>query len=93
MPGVIGNLQGTDNNNYDKLVSALDNRSFPVNQTELYRATKLKSSKTIPELGESIRRLTWHTCRYLRQYQSLWQNTISLTMNLASQKDRIFPMR
>ena len=60
--GVLGNLQTAEKHDFEKLVAALESRFSPVNQTELYRATlrdrKLKSSETLPELGESIRRLT-----------------------------------
>ena len=60
--GVLGNLSGDALNDYDELVRALNERFAPPNQTELYRAqlrerTK-KATESLPELGQSVRRLT-----------------------------------
>ena len=60
--GVLGNLSGEELHNYDELVKTLSERFAPPNQTELYRAqlrerTK-KATESLPELGQSIRRLT-----------------------------------
>ena len=52
--GVLGNLSGDALNDYDELVRALNERFAPPNQTE---RTK-KATESLPELGQSIRRLT-----------------------------------
>ena len=59
--GVFGNL-GTGKPSYKKLVTALEERFAPPNQTELYRVQlrerRQKASETMAELGQDIRRLT-----------------------------------
>ena len=59
--GVFGNL-GTGKHTYDELVTALEERFAPPNQTELYRVQlrerRQKASETMAELGQDIRRLT-----------------------------------
>jgi hypothetical protein len=57
---VLGDLPG-DNTDYQYLVTALEERFAPPNQTELYRVQlrgrRKRASETMPELGHSIRRL------------------------------------
>lgn len=59
---VLGNMPKGQPSDYEKLTEALAARFAPANQTELYRAMlkerQLKSSETILELGEGIKRLT-----------------------------------
>ncbi|MEW8545264.1 MAG: retropepsin-like aspartic protease, partial [Candidatus Thiodiazotropha sp.] len=59
--GVFGNL-GSGKHTYDQLVTALEERFAPPNQTELYRVQlrerRQKASETTAELGQDIRRLT-----------------------------------
>lgn len=58
---VLGDLPG-DSNDYRYLVQALEERFAPPNQTELYRVQlrdrRKRATETIPELGQSVRRLT-----------------------------------
>ena len=58
--GVFGNL-GTGRPSYKDLVTALEERFAPPNQTELYRVQlrerRQKASETMAELGQDIRRL------------------------------------
>ena len=60
--GVLGNLPGAAQRDYNALCIALEQRFAPTNQTELYRAQlrerKQKAVETLPELGQDIRRLT-----------------------------------
>ena len=60
--GVLGNLPGGAIKKYTDLITALDERFAPPNQMELYRAQlrerRQKATETLPELGQSIRRLT-----------------------------------
>ena len=48
--------------NYGELIKALEDRFAPANQTELYRVQlrerRQKATETLPELGQTIRRLT-----------------------------------
>lgn len=59
--GVFGNLSERSKD-YDSLVTALEERFAPPNQTELYRVQlrerRQKASETLSELGQDIRRLT-----------------------------------
>ena len=59
--GVFGNL-GTGKHDFDDLVTALEERFAPPNQTELYRVQlrerRQKASESMAELGQDIRRLT-----------------------------------
>jgi hypothetical protein len=59
--GVLGDLPG-DSSDYRYLVQALEERFAPPNQTELYRVQlrnrRIRVVETIPELGQSVRRLT-----------------------------------
>ncbi len=59
--GVLSNLD-TKTNSYDELMTALQERFAPPNQTELYRAQlrerRQKASETLSELAQDIRRLT-----------------------------------
>lgn len=59
---VLGNMRQDNACAYRNLCEALEARFAPANQTELYRAMlrekRQKSTETLPELGESIRRLT-----------------------------------
>lgn len=59
---VLGNIKTGTVYTYEDLCDALEARFAPVNQTELYRAMlrekRQKATETLPELGESIRRLT-----------------------------------
>ncbi|MCG8045579.1 MAG: retroviral-like aspartic protease family protein [Candidatus Thiodiazotropha endolucinida] len=59
--GVFGNL-GSGKPAYDDLVTALEERFAPPNQTELYRVQlrerRQKASESMAELGQDIRRLT-----------------------------------
>ena len=58
---VLGDLPG-DSSDYRYLVQALEERFAPPNQTELYRVQlrdrRKRAAETIPELGQSVRRLT-----------------------------------
>ena len=60
--GVLGNLSSTHQHDYTLLVDALEERFAPSNQNELYRTQlrqrRQKAAETLPELGQSIRRLT-----------------------------------
>ena len=60
--GVLGNLPGDLGRNYGELIKALEDRFAPANQTELYRVQlrerRQKATETLPELGQTIRRLT-----------------------------------
>ena len=59
--GVFGNL-GSGKHDYGDLVTALEERFAPPNQTELYRVQlrerRQKASENMAELGQDIRRLT-----------------------------------
>ena len=59
--GILGNLSGELGQNYNELIKALEDRFAPANQTELYRVQlrerRQKATETLPELGQSIRRL------------------------------------
>ena len=59
---VLGDLAGGVPKRYDELVTTLNERFSPPNQMELYRAQlrerKQRASDSLPELGQSIRRLT-----------------------------------
>ncbi|XP_053391746.1 uncharacterized protein LOC128554497 [Mercenaria mercenaria] len=59
--GVFGNLTNKTPN-YEELVSALQERFSPPNQTELYRAQlrerRQKATESLSEMGQDIRRLT-----------------------------------
>lgn len=59
--GILGNLPGGHLKKYSDLVTALNERFAPPNQTELYRAhireRRQRASETLPELGQSIRRV------------------------------------
>ena len=59
--GVLGNITG-DFHDYDALMTTLQERFAPPNQTELYRAQlrdrHQKASETLSELAQDIRRLT-----------------------------------
>ncbi len=59
--GVFGNLS-IRSNDYHLLVTALEERFSPPNQTELYRVQlrerRQKATEVLPELGQDIRRLT-----------------------------------
>lgn len=58
---VLGNMKSGTACTYMELCDALESRFAPANQTELYRAMlrekRQKAAETLPELGESIRRL------------------------------------
>jgi hypothetical protein len=58
---VLGDLPG-DSSDYQYLVQALEELFAPPNQTELYRVQLRdrwkRAAETIPELGQSVRRLT-----------------------------------
>ena len=60
--GVLGNLPGADQRDYNALCIALEQRFAPTNQTELYRAQfrerEQKAVETFPELEQDVRRLT-----------------------------------
>ena len=59
---VLGDLAGGVPKKYDELVTTLNERFSPPNQMELHRAQlrerKQRASDSLPELGQSIRRLT-----------------------------------
>ncbi|VDI48460.1 Hypothetical predicted protein [Mytilus galloprovincialis] len=59
--GILGDLPIDKQQNYKALVNALEQRFAPPNQTELYRVQlterRQKASESLPELGQSIRRL------------------------------------
>ena len=54
--------QGVLVRNYGELIKAIEDRFAPANQTERYRAQlrerRQKATDTLPELGQTIRRLT-----------------------------------
>ena len=56
------NLPGDLGRNYGELIKAFEDRFAPANQTELYRVQlrerRQKAPETLPELGQTIRRLT-----------------------------------
>lgn len=58
---VLGNMRSGVNRTYAELCEALESRFAPANQTELYRAMlrekRQRPNESLPELGESIRRL------------------------------------
>jgi hypothetical protein len=58
---VLGNVRPDSKRTYRELSDALESRFAPANQTELYRAMlrekRQKPQESLPELGESIRRL------------------------------------
>ena len=58
---VLGNLPQDVPRHYEDLVTALNERFAPPNQTELYRAQlrerRQKASESLPELGQSLKRL------------------------------------
>lgn len=60
--GVLGNLPYAQKHDYALLVNALEERFSPSNQNDLYRTQlrerKQRAAETLPELGQSIRRLT-----------------------------------
>ncbi|XP_062579100.1 uncharacterized protein LOC134241021 [Saccostrea cucullata] len=60
--GVLGNLPNTHKHDYVLLVNALEERFAPSNQNDLYRTQlrerRQRATETLPELGQSIRRLT-----------------------------------
>ena len=60
--GVLGNLPGADQRDYNALCIALEQRFAPTNQTELYRAQfrerEQKAVETFPELEQDVSRLT-----------------------------------
>ncbi|CAG2248059.1 unnamed protein product [Mytilus edulis] len=59
---VLGDLPSEKRQNFTDLVSALEERFAPSSQTELYRVQfkerRQKASESLPELGQSIRRLS-----------------------------------
>ncbi|XP_056001631.1 uncharacterized protein LOC130048651 [Ostrea edulis] len=59
---VLGNMKTSTTCTYEDICEALEARFAPTNQTELYRAMlrekRQKATETLPELGESMRRLT-----------------------------------
>ncbi|VDI23601.1 Hypothetical predicted protein [Mytilus galloprovincialis] len=59
---VLGDLPSEKRQNFSDLVSALEERFAPSSQTELYRVQfkerRQKASESLPELGQSIRRLS-----------------------------------
>ncbi|XP_056014993.1 uncharacterized protein LOC130052872 [Ostrea edulis] len=59
---VLGNLPKQLTRSYEEIVVALEDRFAPANQTELYRVQlrerRQKATESLPELGQSIRRLT-----------------------------------
>ncbi|CAC5379627.1 unnamed protein product [Mytilus coruscus] len=59
--GIFGDLPIDKQQNYKALVNALEQSFAPPNQTELYRVQlterRQKASESLPELGQSIRRL------------------------------------
>ena len=66
--GVLGNLPDILQMDFKELSRSLEERFSPINQTELYRAQlkdrRQKATKTLPQLGQDIRRLTrpaYHT--------------------------------
>lgn len=58
---VLGNMRSGVNRTYAELCEALESRFAPANQTELYRVMlrekNQRPNESLPELGESIRRL------------------------------------
>ena len=58
---ILGDLPPDMKSDYETLLCALEERFAPPSQTELYRAQfrekRQKSSETLPELGQAIRRL------------------------------------
>ncbi|CAG2253632.1 unnamed protein product [Mytilus edulis] len=65
--GVLGDLSDDKKSHFDQLVRSLEERFAPPNQSELYRVQlkerKQRASETLPELGQTIRRLlgSFHT--------------------------------
>ncbi|CAG2190918.1 unnamed protein product [Mytilus edulis] len=59
--GVLGDLSDDKKSHFDQLVRSLEERFAPPNQSELYRVQlkerKQRASETLPELGQTIRRL------------------------------------
>ena len=59
---VLGDQPDSSNIKYNELLSALEDRFSPKNQTELYRVQlrerKQRAAESLPELGQHIRRLT-----------------------------------
>ena len=59
---VLGDLAGRVPKKYEELITALNERFSPPNQMELHRAQlrerKQRATDSLPELGQSIRRLT-----------------------------------
>ncbi|CAC5372801.1 unnamed protein product [Mytilus coruscus] len=59
---VLGDLPSEKRQKFSDLVSALEERFAPSSQTELYRVQfkerRQKASESLPELGQSIRRLS-----------------------------------
>jgi hypothetical protein len=59
---VLGNLSKQSTRSYDEIVEALEDRFAPANQTELYRVQlrerRQKATESLPELVQSIQRLT-----------------------------------
>lgn len=53
---VLGNLPYAQKHDYALLVNAFEDRFSPANQNDLYRTQR--AAETLPELGQSIRRLT-----------------------------------
>ena len=65
---ILGDLAGGVPKKYNELITALNERFSPPNQMELHRAQlrerKQRASESLPELGQSIKRLTnlaYHT--------------------------------
>ncbi|CAG2213721.1 unnamed protein product [Mytilus edulis] len=58
---VLGDLSDDKKSHFDQLVRSLEERFAPPNQSELYRVQlkerKQRASETLPELGQTIRRL------------------------------------
>ncbi|CAG2251651.1 unnamed protein product [Mytilus edulis] len=59
--GVLGDLSDDKKSYFDQLVRSLEEKFAPPNQSELYRLQlkerKQRASETLPELGQTIRRL------------------------------------
>ncbi|PJE78497.1 hypothetical protein CI610_02561 [invertebrate metagenome] len=59
--GILGDLPARKQEHYFSLITALEQRFAPPNQTELYRVQLLerrqRANETLPELGQAIRRL------------------------------------
>ncbi|KAK6171895.1 hypothetical protein SNE40_018318 [Patella caerulea] len=58
---VLSSMKVEDRKVYSKLISALEDRFLPPNQSQLYRAQlkarKRQSNESLPELGEAVKRL------------------------------------